>query len=80
MESEKKFITSDINLSAFLTLNKQPVNFQIQCGRVLFTFTASDKLYSLINDFNADKLTPVTAYVENLKALRGQMLALRGSK
>ncbi len=70
----------DLYLSAYLSLCGIHPKLEINNGKVVFVFPASDDLYRLMSDYNADVKIPVASFVTQVKALRGQMLTMRGPK
>lgn len=77
---QRLFTTLDIHLASFLKLNGIPPTLQLNNGRVVFTFPATNQLYKLTMDFNSNVPVPVADFVTTVKTLRGQMLTLRGSE
>ena len=76
--AERLFTTLDIYLAGFLALNGIPPTLELNNGRVVFTFPATDQLYKLMMDFNSNVNVPVADFVTMVKTLRGQMLTMRG--
>jgi hypothetical protein len=77
---QRLFTTLDIYLASFLALNKIPPMLELNNGRVVFTFPATDQLYKLTTNFNSNVTVPVADFVTMVKTLRGQMLTMRGLK
>jgi hypothetical protein len=77
---QKTFETLDIWLSAFLSLHGVPPKLEVRNGKVIFSFPASDDLYRLMANYNSNVNVPVTDFVTAVKALRGQMLTMRGQR
>ena len=77
---QRHFTTLDIYLASFLALNKIPPMLELNNGRVVFTFPATDQLYKLTMNFNSNVTVPVADFVTMVKTLRGRMLTMRGSK
>ncbi len=79
--TEKRiFSTLDIYISAFLSLSGIPPSLEVQNGRVTFNFIVSDELYAKAIEYNSNAPVPVVDFVTSVKALRGQMLSLRGQR
>lgn len=76
----KELSTLDLYLSAFLSLHGIQPELKITNGRVTFNFPVSDELYRLANLYNANEPVPVADFVTAVKALRGQMLTMRGQR
>jgi hypothetical protein len=77
---KKEFITSDVWLSAALSiLLKSAPDFKVSDGKTFFVFPASDATYRAIADFNNG--TPLNAflYSETVKKLRVEMFQRRGA-
>lgn len=70
----------DIYVSAYLSLCGISPKLETNNGRVVFVFPATDDLYKLMVNYNSNVNVPVTDFVTTVKALRGQMLTLRGSR
>jgi hypothetical protein len=77
---QRLFTTLDIYLTSFLALNGIPPTLQLNNGRVVFTFPATDQLYKLTMSFNSNVSVAVADFVTMIKTLRGQMLTMRGGK
>jgi hypothetical protein len=80
MSTERIFSTLDIYLSSFLALHRIPPKLEVQNGRVTFNFLVNDDLYRLTTLYNLNEPVPVADFVTNVKALRGQMLTMRGQR
>ncbi len=76
----QQFETLDIYLSAFIHLAGFSPSLQIKNNRVVFIFPACDDLYRLMSNFNANVNVPVADFVTAIKSLRGQMLAMKGTR
>lgn len=76
----KVFSTLDLYISSFLALHGLEPRLEINNGKVVFAFPATDDLYRLITKYNSDEKTPVNSFVTMVKMLRGRMLSLRGQK
>ncbi len=76
----KKLNLLDVNLASFLQLCGIPPKLELNNGRVIFTFTATDELYKLMNNYNSNVNVPILDYVTTLKTLRSQMLSMRGGQ
>ena len=75
---EKKiFTTLDIYLSSFLSLFGVQPNLKLNNGKVIFSFPASDDLYTLMSNYNSNVKGPVTDFTTMVKTLRGQMLTMK---
>ncbi len=80
MTERKTLKELDINKATFYALyGIDPILESIN-GRVVFTFPICDDLYRLMDNYNSNVSVPVLDFVTQLKALRGQMLTLRGAK
>lgn len=79
MAKTKAFSTLDIYLASFLSLHDQDVTLELQNGKVIFTFEATDSLYRLMNQFNSNETIPVLDYTTVIKTLRGKMLTRKES-
>ena len=77
---QRLFTTLDIYLAGFFALNGIPPTLELNNGRVVFTFPATDQLYKLMMDFNSNVDVPVADFVTTVKTLRGRMLTMRGSE
>jgi hypothetical protein len=75
---QRLFTTLDIYLASFLALNKIPPMLELNNGRVVFAFPATDQLYRLTMNFNSNVTVPVADFVTMVKTLRGQMLTMKG--
>jgi hypothetical protein len=74
----KEFLTHDVYLASGLVLLLAIVpRYQVQNGRTVFVFPASDDLYRALNDFNAGALLNAIEYSQVIKRLRGEMLSRR---
>jgi len=76
---QRLFTTLDIYLASLLTLNGIPPTLELNNGRVIFTFPATDQLYKLTMDFNSNVNVPVADFVTIVKTLRGKMLTAKES-
>ncbi len=74
------FKTLDIYLSAFLLLCGLKPDLEVNNGKVVFAFQATDELYRYLAYYNEGVDVKVTEYVTTIKILRGQMLTLRNAK
>ena len=74
---QKTFSTLDLYLSSFLSLSGIPPNLEVNNGKVIFTFTASENLFKQILEYNSNVSVLVADFVTTIKALRGQMLTMR---
>ena len=72
------FKTLDIYLSAFLAISGIRPTLEVNNGKVLFTFSVTEDLYTFITSYNSNMAVKVTDFVTAIKALRGQMLTIRG--
>lgn len=80
-ETKKRTLqTLDLYLSAYLSLCGISPSLEINNGRVVFVFSATDDLYKLMTNYNSNVNVPVTDFVTAVKALRGQMLTMRGRR
>lgn len=78
-KTERKTLqTLDLYLSAFLSLSGIPPKLEVNNGKVVFVFSVSDDLYELMMNYNSNVNVPVIDFVTAVKALRGQMLTMRG--
>lgn len=77
---QRLFTTLDIYLAGFLALNGISPRLELNNGRVVFTFPATDQLYKLTMNFNSNAPVPVADFVTTVKTLRGQMLTMKGGK
>lgn len=75
----KELSTLDLYLLAFLSLHGVHPALKVTNSRVTFNFPVIDELYRLANLYNANEPVPVADFVMAVKALRGQMLTMRGS-
>jgi len=74
----KEFLTHDVYLASGLVLLLAIVpRYQVQNGRTVFVFPASDNLYRALNDFNAGAPLNAVEYSQVIKRLRGEMLSRR---
>jgi hypothetical protein len=80
MTRQQNFQTLDIWLSAYLSLCGLVPTLEVNNGKVVFIFPVSDDLYKLIRNYNGNVNVPVADFVTVVKALRGQMLTMRGSR
>lgn len=76
----KVFSTLDLYISSFLALHGLEPRLEVNNGKVVFTFPATDDLYRLIARYNSDEKTPANSFVTTVKMLRGQMLSMRGQR
>ena len=74
---QRLFTTLDIYLSSFLSIHGVEPSLEMNNGRVIFVFHATDELYNLTHKFNSNVNVPVTDFVVAIKTLRGQMLTMR---
>jgi hypothetical protein len=77
---KRKLQFLDIYLSAYLSLCGIPPKLETNNGKVVFVFPATDDVYRLLSDYNSDVEIPVVSFVTQVKALRGQMLTMRGQR
>jgi len=77
---QKTFQTLDIYLASFLNLSGLPPKLELNNGKVVFSFPVGDDIYRLTTNYNSNVNVPVTYFVTTVKALRGQMLTLRGRR
>lgn len=80
MAEKKTFSTLDLYLSSFLSLSGIPPAFEVNNGKVIFTFPVSENLFKQILKYNSNISVPVADFVTTVKALRGQMLTMRANK
>lgn len=76
----KTFQTLDIYLASYFFLCGFNPSLQLNNGKVVFVFPASDDILQLATNFNSDVNVPVSSFVTLVKTLRGQMLTMRGPK
>lgn len=76
---ENVFTTLDLYLSSYLSLKNLKPTLEINHGKVIFAFSATDTLYKLIAEYNSNQNVPIADFVTELKILRGRMLSLRDS-
>jgi hypothetical protein len=67
----------DINTAAFLQCHNIVPELKLQSGRVVFEFTATDEFYRLMEEYNANRPTPIVDFVNILRRLRSQMLTMK---
>lgn len=72
--------TLDLYQSAFLLLCGLKPDLEMNNGKVLFSFQVTEELYKFITLYNSNIDVKVTDFVTVIKALRGQMLTMRGSQ
>ncbi len=77
---QKTFQTLDLYLASFLNLSGTPPKLELNNGKVVFSFPVGDDLYKLMMNYNSNVNIPVTDFVTAVKALRGQMLTMRGQR
>jgi len=75
---KQRFESLDVYLSAFLSRSIPP-ELKNRNGRVVFSFPATDQLYELLKEFNANSAVPVADFVQQVKMLRGRMFSERGN-
>ena len=80
MTEKKNLQFLDIYLSAYLSLCGIRPKLEINNGRVVFVFPAVEEVYRLMANYNSNATIPVTDFVTTIKALRGQMLTMRGHR
>jgi len=78
--SQRFFTTLDIYLSSFLSIHGIEPSLEMNNGRVIFVFPATDELYNLTLRFNSNVNVPVADFVVAIKTLRGQMLTMREAR
>ena len=81
MKQKKEFVTPDLYSAAFfsLYLNQFP-SFKVEAGRTLFIFEANADLYKAIGAYNAGVPMNAFGFAQQIKRLRGEMLARRGMR
>jgi len=77
-KTSKTFETLDIYLSSYLSLKGIQPSLELKSGRVVFVFAATDQLHLLMREYNSNPSVPLLQFITEAKALRGQMLSLRG--
>jgi hypothetical protein len=70
----------DIYIAAFLILLGIHPKLELNNGRVVFVFPATDDVYKAIANYNSNVNVPVADFVTAVKSLRGQMLTLRDGR
>jgi hypothetical protein len=55
-------------------------SFEVQNGRTIFVYPASDDLYWAISLYNAGIQVNAYEFAEKIKRMRGEMIARRGQK
>lgn len=79
--TDKVFQTLDIYLSSFLSMSGFHPKLEVNdSGKVIFVFTLTDDLATLMVVYNNNVPVPVADFVTTLKTLRGQMLTRRGTR
>ena len=78
-ERNKNFLTTDLYISAWLVNNGISPQLEVQRGRVVFIFEASEQLYRLCNQFNSNVEVGILDFANEVKRLRGEMLAKKES-
>ncbi len=78
---QKYFKTSELYLAAIISilLSMEP-GFEVQNGRTIFVYPASDELYRAINVYNSGIQVNAYAFAEKIKRLRAEMIMRRGQK
>ncbi|MBT9169152.1 MAG: hypothetical protein DDT19_02506 [Syntrophomonadaceae bacterium] len=79
-KTEKTFQTLDLYLASFLSLSGISPTLELNNGKVVFTFPLSNDLYKFMVNYNGNVNVPVANFVTAVKALRGQMLTMRGQR
>lgn len=76
---EKSFETHDVYLASAITLLlKQPPEYKLQNGKILFVFPISDGLYRAMSAYNGGESVNIFEYAQTLKRLRAEMFMRRG--
>ncbi|OGH05912.1 MAG: hypothetical protein A2W22_06940 [Candidatus Levybacteria bacterium RBG_16_35_11] len=79
IKTSQIFETLDLYIASYLSFCGNHPTFKIQNSRVAFSFPATDDLYKLIRNYNANINIPICDFVTTIKMLRGQMINLRNS-
>jgi hypothetical protein len=79
METAKVFSTMDLYLAAFLALKNVEPKIEVIGDKAVFTFDTTDELYRVMSLYNFNQEVPAADFVTRIKALRGQMLTVKGS-
>ncbi|HVN96247.1 MAG TPA: hypothetical protein VMT62_07455 [Syntrophorhabdaceae bacterium] len=79
MDENKRVGIQDIHVAAWLQARNIFPELKLVAGRVIFSFPATDEFYLLLEEYNANPLTPIADFVGVLKRLRGQMMAIKTS-
>jgi hypothetical protein len=78
-KSKQIHATMDLYQSAYLLICGNQPDLENINGKIVFKFEVTDFLYHCIDLYNANADVQVADYVTAIKALRGQMLTLRGN-
>ncbi|MEO5357140.1 MAG: DUF5659 domain-containing protein [Nitrospirae bacterium YQR-1] len=80
--SVQKIPVNDINLSAYLNCRgiKPELIPHGSTGHIAFNFPVSDETYKVVGDYNDNKPVPVLDFVNSLRSLKAQMMALKAGK
>lgn len=74
---EKEFQTFDMQLAAYLEMRGLRPVFSNRGERVIFIYTATEELYRVLADFNADSPTPIVTYLNALRSMKNRVYARR---
>ncbi len=77
---KQPFRTADVWLASFILFHGIDPQLEDLNGRVMFSFPATDAVYSFASDYNSGALVPLISYSEVHKALKGRMFIARGGE
>jgi hypothetical protein len=79
MEKTKELELIDLYLSSYLTLQGQEPRLINKGGKIIIVFDATDEVYRLMAEFNANPEVPCLSLITKIKTLRGKMLTAKES-
>lgn len=80
MTKTEDYKTLDLYMSAFLLLCGINPDLEVNNGKVLFSFPATENFYRLVSYYNMNADVKVIDFVTAVRTLRSQMLTLKGKR
>lgn len=79
MENKGLISTLQPELAAFLEVFGIQIILEPRAGRSIFLFPRTDEVYRLMEEFNNNKLVPITDFISRLKVLKAKMYSVRAT-
>ncbi|MFC1549580.1 DUF5659 domain-containing protein [Nitrospirota bacterium] len=76
-EERETFTTLDAYLAGYLSLNGLSPTLIQKGDRIIFTFPANTKLYSIIDEYNNGATVEASKFAFTIKTLKGQLFNIK---